>query len=348
MKKILLSLLPLCLISATTATQEQENRVRRNIIINAEAPGDGISSLSGTASHGNSVTISGAGFGSKSTAAPQLWDTVENQSTYSGLSDGDTIPDGGSYPWYNNASSGPQVKMETTDSQRGQSSEMYKIVFSGNSGGGLLESYDYNNAILYLSWWFKASTDWQGGSQSNKILRMNEDASYVPSSLQWSWTEGQFYAYHGSYLCEEWDDWGGNDNSWNRLEILLNANSTSVTGRAYTNGSLTHTCAISAPANTDCVSIGLNPNSSISVNVWFDDVYIDTVWTRVELCSGSTWSSKGTCEIQPASSWSSTSIAITFNQGAFANSSTAYLYIIDSSNSPVDSDGYGLTIGDAY
>ncbi len=51
-----------------------------------------VTGVSGTLSHGSSVTISGSGFGTKATAAPWRWDPIEGVSEYNGLNNGDPIP----------------------------------------------------------------------------------------------------------------------------------------------------------------------------------------------------------------------------------------------------------------
>jgi hypothetical protein len=66
---------------------------------------------------------------------------------------------------------------------------------------------------------------------------------------------------------------------------------------------------------------------------WYDDVYIATTRARVELCSGSSWSSRGRCEIQFPTAWADTSITIRVNQGAFS-SANAYLYVVDANGNP--------------
>ncbi len=77
-------------------------------------------------------------------------------------------------------------------------------------------------------------------------------------------------------------------------------------------------------------------------DLYFDDVYIDNTWSRVELCENNNWLNRGHCEIQIPTSWSSDSVTATANQGSFENGDTAYLFVVDS-NGEVSS-GYPLTI----
>lgn len=81
-------------------------------------------------------------------------------------------------------------------------------------------------------------------------------------------------------------------------------------------------------------------------NSYYDDVYIDNTQARIEVCNASTWSSVTQCEIQIPSAWSPNSVTITANQGSFANSQNAYIYVVDSDGN-VNANGYPITIGAA-
>jgi hypothetical protein len=75
---------------------------------------------------------------------------------------------------------------------------------------------------------------------------------------------------------------------------------------------------------------GYGGNGIEAEKIWTDDMYVQ--WgtiARVELCIGSSWQDRGSCEIQPAESWTGDSVRINLNKGAL-NQETAYLYIVDS------------------
>lgn len=76
---------------------------------------------------------------------------------------------------------------------------------------------------------------------------------------------------------------------------------------------------------------------------WADDVYVDTTWSRVMICAGSTWTNRGHCEIQIPSAWSDTSSTVTVESGTITG--TNYLYVVDASNT-ANSSGYQVTIGE--
>ena len=91
------------------------------------------------------------------------------------------------------------------------------------------------------------------------------------------------------------------------------------------------------------------PGNSVGGQFDYDDMYVSYTRARVMLCSGSTWANRGTCEMQPPTTWSDTSISFRMNQGAFANAATTYLYVItdqgETENEDVNSSGHLITIG---
>lgn len=89
-----------------------------------------------------------------------------------------------------------------------------------------------------------------------------------------------------------------------------------------------------------------NRNNGGQRQAWFDDLYIATSQARVELCAGSTWGNAGKCEIQIPTAWGTSSITATVNTGAFSESDTAYIYVVDA-NGDANATGYEVTIGES-
>jgi len=85
-----------------------------------------------------------------------------------------------------------------------------------------------------------------------------------------------------------------------------------------------------------------------NTNNWryFNDLYLDYTQARVMLGNANTLATSTVREPQPATLWDSGSISVTVNAGALADSSTAYLYVVDSSGE-VNSTGYPVTIGES-
>jgi hypothetical protein len=96
----------------------------------------------------------------------------------------------------------------------------------------------------------------------------------------------------------------------------------------------------------DTVFMGLSDGSAGNHDyyIYLDDMYIDKSRARVELCSESTWAARAHCEIQPPTSWSATTAAVTINQGTFTSGTTAYVYLVDS-DGVANATGYPVEIG---
>ena len=74
-----------------------------------------------------------------------------------------------------------------------------------------------------------------------------------------------------------------------------------------------------------------------------DDVYLNNSWARVEIGNNSIYGNCTHREIQIPSSWTSTSITITLNQGSFTNGDSIYFFVVDSLGNI--SNGYGAVLG---
>lgn len=72
-----------------------------------------------------------------------------------------------------------------------------------------------------------------------------------------------------------------------------------------------------------------NASNNGDHRMYVDDVYVDNTRARVELCTGSTWSNRGSCNPQPPTDWSTTSITIIANTSSFTNGQTVYIYVVD-------------------
>jgi len=74
---------------------------------------------------------------------------------------------------------------------------------------------------------------------------------------------------------------------------------------------------------------------------YFDDIYVDNSWARVEIGDDPDYEDCSHREIQIPTDWSNSSIDIDFNKGSFS-SGTVYLFVIDSSGDV--SPGYSVTL----
>jgi hypothetical protein len=77
--------------------------------------------------------------------------------------------------------------------------------------------------------------------------------------------------------------------------------------------------------------------------VLMDDLYLDDTWARVMIGNASTFAASTVREVQIPMAWADGSITIQVNRGSFGASASAYLYVIDSTNTP--SAGLPITFG---
>jgi hypothetical protein len=137
---------------------------------------------------------------------------------------------------------------------------------------------------------------------------------------------------------------GQNANTWSRTEYhyKLSTPAGSATGafeqwvNSIQNVKLTNAVtrtAAESGATIDYVMFPFDGNDSYGASngyyFWVDDYYVDSSVARVEVCTGSTWATRGDCEIQIPSAWSANAITIKANQGAIPAGAARYLYVVD-------------------
>jgi hypothetical protein len=312
-----------------------------------------VTSVSNTSSlsQGQVITILGSGFGPKSTVTPVRWDTVENQSAYSGLSNGASVPTGSGKPWgmQNELGNGSETKYNSTlAEQRGISTANYK---TSNSTYGYLGNLALPSGSnkLYISWWWKPSVSTgtiTGGDHSSKFTRLSNSSNPGnPNVETFSWTQQESYVYSGSYTPEVWASWNGTGNAWNFQEVWFDSANHKFTTRV--NGvAVNNNVTWSGSWNFDYIwMIGWDGggNSPPAITSYMDDIYVDNSFQRVMVGNASTYSASTKFEMQPPASWSDGQIQIMVNKGGFDTNSTAYLYVVDASGNV--SAGQQITFG---
>lgn len=339
-----------------------------------------VTGVSGTVSNGQSIVIAGSGFGTKSTAQPQVWDNFEGGTVGQNL--GAYTPAGalgGAWEAYNE--SGTLPVYSTTRAHSGTKSMQHAIAGTGSkfttygkSGLGATEVY-------YSVWW---RWDIIAGSNTStpivKLYRMNSTPGFYSTTTSrpaiWgtmrpSMNNGAVTSVgldaeairDDSSAVETYDvhATGSKDGAWHRAEIYWKLSSPAGTSNGvfqiWEDGTLRvdqqnivtrANDTLAAKTIDNFLLPGMVDSTGLTSDVnwyWYsDDAYVDKTLQRVEICSGSTWASRGTCEIQPPSSWADTSSAVTVNQGAFADSSSQYLYVVDAAGE-ANSNGYSITFG---
>ena len=316
-----------------------------------------ISTVSGAAQHGSSVTITGDGFGTKTTAEPLKWDDFE---------DGALGNDVSTTGYWENHGNGdikfsdehlrhPFSKRSVTDKMTytwpstTPNGNFYHLKAWPNAGRKYLTGY------LYIEFpKLSTSGDWQ--AKLIHVLSGPEHADWPVLALQSWWTEGGDVGNNGNYFefqytggawPSSWNDWA-RAGEWLRFEVEWK-DSTSASASdgmarfsAYHPGeSVVSVTKSGTTMGSDGVTLStphfgyllVNEGAGHQVDTTWDDIYMDDTWARVELCDGATWESRTDCEIQPPTAWTPSSITVTLNQGALSEGQTAYVYVVDAAGS---------------
>jgi len=318
-----------------------------------------ISGVSGTVSHGQSITITGAGFGTKTTAAPLVWDDFES-GTVDEPVEGESPVIGSN--WSIGASLGNPVY--STSVVRVGSSKSVSIPFGPSMYRNYL-SIRSDSDEYYFSFWARFSSQ-EDGDRNWKPYYIYPPAitDLVPSQALGIWgpSGGGWRVSAASQDHTADGCWGPGDllddieDLWIRYEVYIKQSSPNQEDGA-TMISLHYdssTKVIKSFGNSamktrsgalayGTINIGVYYGSGgQNATVYLDDVYFDTTQARVEVGNNAIWASCTRREIQIPTAWAAGEITITVNQSSFSTG-TAYLFVVDADG--VVSDGYEITLG---
>ena len=315
-----------------------------------------ISGVSGTIVDGQSVTISGSGFGIKMDAAPILWENFDSGTNgqaiggwngwvkYSGVNGGylsNSSVYSGTLSAYNRIT-GPSATDPITDSGFNTSNfffeptdELYysyvaKFVSTGDSYG--VDKWGRSNCApnLYngpgdMTIQFGQVT-FNTGTATNDVLIADGGLSKWVQTRYSDWTRHEMYKKLSTPGVAD-------GMAQFKLGYTVRTYSNIVTREEGFSFQITN------------IILGLmfaNSRNDGDHRMYVDDVYVDNTRARVEVCFGDTWDNRGNCDIQIPSAWSATSNTITINQGSFSDGDSAYLYVVDE-NGEVNETGYPIT-----
>lgn len=307
--------------------------------------------------HGQPFTVSGSGFGSKSPAAPIKYDDFQSVSVGSEI-----INSTASGPaWANGASNNTNPIASTAQLRSGTPfTRNMRSRWDGNPGGS--SSIDSSNvtftqtfaiglihAHVYLD-------DQQGfsGLQNIKIFRWHKnDGDGAPNAAMATpgvpdvTTDTWAYQVDGATNPNWFDTDIGYTLGHRWLQVTFGFDLGTGNGNAdgsgfcRIDGQLVKSFTNTAISDAGTTSLDLFYVGNYAGNVawtgvyqqFWESVYVDNTWARVELGNASTYGACTNLEIQIPTSWSSSSITFTANRGSFGvGATTRYLYVTDSSN----------------
>ena len=341
-----------------------------------------ISGVSGSLSHGQNITISGADFGSKSQATPVVWDDCSGVNILDKWS--------GAWPVSNDQPlSTPHYTVPINGIATAHANVNKYLVgraYDDGSGEGYpsdvmvwknrnLEDFPFYS---YISWYqrvdplsdFGDNFKWFDYSTRNSPYTMN---SSDDSNWYLEYVGGLGNDFHinddGGSIWNIGPDWTidylgnskyfGNsfdiDNQWVKIELVIKyTDQNDGWFDVYENG--VHKKIGLAPHSyngpTDKYSNLYNRNEAIGgysrntgLNNWryFNDIYLDYTQSRVILGNSNTLSGSTIREPQPPTNWDSDSITVILNQGLISDNCTAYIYVVDA-NGEVNSSGFPIIV----
>jgi len=332
-----------------------------------------VQQVSGTLTHKGTITISGSGFGSKSHAAPVVWDDA-TASTISDKWDG-AWPN--LLPGFNTNYYSPMRGITPPHSHDARyiagayaaalgAYSGYNVIFFKNIPLQPFPSY------VYASWYQRADNAWVFGGDNNlKAFAYSNCCS--PYEMPNNWYTAYGPPHPGSATdATQWvinDDgasmanpdalghnfwWGPAVNpmagKWSKVEVAVKVtNQTNGYVNVWENGHqvIGYVGATDKyPGTQRTIGIGGYARAQGFSSNWryFDDAYLDTTLSRVVLADKPVLSQATIIENQIPSSWSDGSITATVNLGQFAQGQTAYLIVVDSAGTP-SATGLAVTAG---
>ena len=326
-----------------------------------------ILSNSGQWSHKATVTISGTGFGTKSTAAPSVWDDASGFDV-SAKWDG---------AWPNCAANDAYNLAYRTPSEVGRNialphDHITRYIAGAHDGPAPGPQCSYNvimwkvrtitsfQAYSYVSWYQRSDDGWHFGDSDNyKTFAYSEGVG--PYSLPNNWymeynprptsrTSGATWHLNddafgtAAQSLQSPDQNGHNlywDNAvnpmagqWSKIEMELKyTNQNDGYIKLWENGVLRadyrgRTDGLAGSTRTEGIG-GYAVNYPYASNWrYFADVYLDSSRARVILGDAPTLDASTIREVQIPTQWSDSSIDVTVNLGRFGDRQTAYLYVV--------------------
>ena len=326
-----------------------------------------ITGVSGNISNGESITISGSGFGSTGPNVV-LFDSFEKGNIGSNISTVSNSADIGNWDALGNTE-----QTYSTESFLSGDKSM-KVDFSQNGGSGPMLNYpNVQNSDIFLSWWqyMPINRDVPG---TNNVDGPNWKWFWIGDETD-SWPFGSDYVTTclsnddcdgiiGVFPADDleapereggtWFDSSFAKGTWMRVSVAMK----NATSGAYlwnqeisTMGNFVKfnlnnivTAHSDDPWNVLTLpGYGRDDNNAVA---YYDDVYIatgDSARARVEIGNAPTYSASTNLTLLTPTDWSDGSITATVRGGSFTDGSEAYLYVIDSSGA-VNASGCQIVI----
>jgi hypothetical protein len=329
-----------------------------------------ITGVSGNISDGESITISGSGFGSTGPNVV-LFDSFEKGNIGSNISIVSNSADIGNWSELGNI-----TEVYSADYSVSGTKAM-KVDWSNVYGSGPYLRYpNVQNSDMLISWWqYMPTSKNVPGTNGPEAGQPNWKWFWIgDESDNWPWGSDYVTVCLSNSNCDSTiavfpaDDTadpqreGGNwiettfvKGTWIRVSVAIrnavsggyiwNQEVSANGNRIQLNQTNISTAHLTDPWNIlSLPGFGRQDNTAAA---YYDDVYVATgssARARIEIGNASTYSASTNLALLTPTAWSAGSISATVRDGSFASGSTAYLYVVDSTGA-VNTSGYPITIG---
>lgn len=323
------------------------------LIVSKALAAPSVSSVSGTISDGQTVTVSGSSFSSNSAVGTSKLEFIGGAGgpIESGTVGAPLVRANWDADWAVNDSLASDSKHFATDQYHSGAKSLKTTVLPATKWNGAM-SYRLPTASssLFFSHWVRHDTGVTDGQW--KMLRLSLTNTVVDGQaiVFSTWPGVQSYATDTIASRTLWvpeSSYPAMDNKWYRMDYWINGSA--ITTTRWQPGGAKVTAATTGWTSRNWAYLvwqdyvgNSQTKDTTATNIWHDDVFVQAdTQARIEVCDASTWANSKQCEIQYPTSWSNTSANIKFNKGSL--SGTAYLYVIDANGAA--SNGQQIVIG---
>ncbi|MBN1670497.1 MAG: hypothetical protein JXR37_05670 [Kiritimatiellae bacterium] len=334
-----------------------------------------VAGLTGTPAHGQTVTITGSGFGAKATAGPLVWDDFESGATgalvYGHAPAVENM--GGGWTWSDYHSSVERPRYDGS-AAKPNSARHSRHSHYGQNYNISLELYherpETGDEAYFTYYWRHAKTSTLWTRNCKPWIEYGTGDGMWPAAYIGF---GNVDLGDGGLRNSVQDNGGTTDDTlwggtglaaiqaeWIRIEVYLKQSAPDTRNGAFQTWihrphaaspsirldlSDTAYCTRTSSRHWRQWHFGSyhtadDPASATGV-ICVDDLYFDTTRARVEIGDAATWAACTHREIQIATAWNSTQISARLNQGTFPDLSGKYLYVVDAAGA-VNAAGYPL------
>jgi len=339
-----------------------------------------ISSYSGTAAHGQNITITGSNFGIKNPAAPLIWDNSESGN----------LLDTWTNRWPREATGNYNTDYRTAPFRNvnpPHSHSNNRFIAGGHDPAGYSPWANWkgpNVAVwkdnlnnlqeVYITFYNRIDPLWPDQNDNFKNMDYGtgpgpyESGSWYSSLCEHMYTGGQiFWGALGTQCldtcscCGVWLQYAWYFNYddfkvWHREEHIFKEGASGFL-KIYNDNVLKYNKTNCDPTSTSLnnITIGGYWRKSLSADSsqdygdanafrYWDDIYLDSTFSRVVLANNANYSQATIIEPQIPSVWSASSITAKVNLGRLPDTGTVYLFVFDASNNH-NATGYPIVLG---